>query len=366
MPVATRWPLVGRRDDLDVFSVAMQDPGCQAFCIYGPSGVGKTRLGDECLAVADAAGRRVLRATADQSDSTVPLAAVAHLLPAQAFRDWQEGDDLGSVARARLLDAARRALAPASAESGPPVLLLDDAHRVDRSSLTVVDHLLANGGVFGVATVNSGEPVPETVTQWWRDERAARIDLGELDPVDVDTLLHLALEGPLDGAASAALWRASHGNLLILHELVLGALAAESLVHQDGVWRLDGPLGAPAQVRDLVERRIDGLDPAGRAVLDLLALCQPVALGQLESSFGLDVLEALERDGLIAARTDGRRQSVSLAHPVHGEVLRAKVPTASAQPTRRPDPHRLAETRSDRPGRPRLTPERRRPGPLRP
>ena len=173
--------------------------------------------------------------------------------------------------------------------------------------------------------------MPETVTQWWREERATRIDLAELDPVGVDTLLHVVLEGPLDGAASAELWRASQGNLLVLHELVLGALADESLAYREGVWRLDGPLGAPTRLGDLVERRIDGLAPAGRAVLELLAMCQPVALSQLESSFGLDVLEALERDGLIAARTDGRRQSVSLAHPLHREVLRARVPAARAR-----------------------------------
>ena len=167
MAVATRWPLVGRRDELDLFSVALQDPGCQALCIYGPSGVGKTRLGDECLLVARAAGRRVLRATADRSDRAVALAAVAHLLPAGALTDWQQGDDGGSTSR----EAARRGTegaGTAGGDSGPPVLLLDDANRVDRSSLTVVDHLLANRGVFGVATITSNDPVPETVTQSWR------------------------------------------------------------------------------------------------------------------------------------------------------------------------------------------------------
>jgi hypothetical protein len=59
---------------------SLADPGCEVFCVYGPSGVGKTRLGDECLALAAAAGRRALRATADRSTEAVPLGAVAHLL----------------------------------------------------------------------------------------------------------------------------------------------------------------------------------------------------------------------------------------------------------------------------------------------
>jgi DNA-binding CsgD family transcriptional regulator len=365
MPVATRWPLVGRRDELDLFTLALDDSGCQAVCIYGPSGVGKTRLGEECLAVADAAGRRVLRVTAAPLEGVVvPLAAVAHLLPARALAEWQEGDDAGSIARARMLRSAVETLAPTGAESGPPVLLVDDAHRLDRSSLAVVDHLLAHGAVFGVATVNSGEPVPDAVTQWWREERATRIDLGGLDPVGIDTLLHVALQGALDGSASADLWRASQGNLLVLHELVLGALAEESLVERDGVWYLNGPLHAPARLGDIVERRVGRSAGAGRAVLEILALCQPVSLHQLESSFEFAVLEELERDGLIAVRTDGRRQRVSLAHPLHGEVLRAELSPARTREIllrhaeelerfgarRRDDPVRIATLRLEATG----------------
>src|SRR5262245_999630 len=323
MPVATRWPLVGRRDELDAFGHALDDAHCDAMCIYGPSGVGKTRLADECLRRASDNGRRVFRATADGAESASPLSAVAHLLPADALQDWRAGQEPGSVGRARMLDAVRRMLEPASSEPGRPVLLVDDVHRIDRSSLAVVDHLLTHDAAFVVATVNSDYEVPDTVTQWWGTDRAVRVDLGALDPVGVDTLLHVVLEGPLDARASETLWRTSQGNLLTLHELVLGARTNGSLAERDGVWRLDGPLDAPVRVSDLLARRLAGLTAETRAVLELLALCQPVGLGQLESEFGLDRLEELDRDGLIATRTDGRRQLVSLAHPLHGEVIRA-------------------------------------------
>ncbi len=110
MPVATRWPLVGRRDELDAFTHALDDAHCDAMCIYGPSGVGKTRLGDECLRLATDTGRRVFRATADGADGASPLSAVAHLLPADALQDWRAGHEPGSVGRARMLDAVRRML----------------------------------------------------------------------------------------------------------------------------------------------------------------------------------------------------------------------------------------------------------------
>src|SRR6478735_6251007 len=130
MTVATRWPLVGRRDELDMFRHAYADPGCEGFCIYGPSGVGKSRLGEECLELARVAGRRVLRASGDRAMEGLPFSPVAHLIPARAF-EGMGGDMFDPVIFAKLFDAARSVLTPTSTESGIPVLLLDDAHAVD-------------------------------------------------------------------------------------------------------------------------------------------------------------------------------------------------------------------------------------------
>ena len=365
MTVATRWPMVGRRRELDSFTVALDDAGCQGFCIYGPPGVGKTRLGDECAAVAEAAGRAVHRATGERSTSAIPFAGIAHLLSARALVALGSGERRDSVIRARLLDAARRALQTTSTGGGTPVLLLDDANRMDTASLMLIDDLMASSALFCVATVVTGEPVPETVIRWWREERATRVDLSELDAVAVDTLLHVVLEGPLDEAASTQLWNASRGNMLALRELVLSATSRHQLTSRDGVWQLTGELVPPERLRELVERRFEGLPEPALDVLERLALCQPLALERLAGAAGLVVLEDLERAGLITVHNDGRRESVRLAHPLHGEVLRAGLPRLRTRSIllaeadalvargarRREDPLRIACWRLDATGR---------------
>ncbi|WP_393074539.1 ATP-binding protein [Streptomyces sp. LN704] len=53
-----RWPLVGRGTELDAFAVALANPECRGFVVGGPAGVGKSRLAEECLDRAAAAGFR--------------------------------------------------------------------------------------------------------------------------------------------------------------------------------------------------------------------------------------------------------------------------------------------------------------------
>ena len=53
---------------------------------------------------------------------------------------------------------------------------------------------------------------------------------------------------------------------------------------------------------------------------------EPTGLAILEAAVGRDALEALDRWGLLTVRADGRRQQVSLSHPLYGEILRATMP----------------------------------------
>ncbi|MEO6629532.1 MAG: hypothetical protein ABIP03_13320, partial [Aquihabitans sp.] len=60
-------------------------------------------------------------------------------------------------------------------EDGQLVLMVDDAHLLDNSSATLLSQLLDAEVVFLIATIRDGEPLPDAVASWWRDERAARV-----------------------------------------------------------------------------------------------------------------------------------------------------------------------------------------------
>ena len=111
-----------------------------------------------------------------------------------------------------------------------------------------------------------------------------------------------------------------------MRELVLGAVDSGHLVHQHGVWRLVGPLVTTARLHELVAARLGTLGTSASEALDLLAVWEPEGLSTLEAIVGPGQLEALDRAGLLEVRTDGRRQQVSLAHPLYGEILRARMP----------------------------------------
>jgi len=69
---------------VDGFGDLLDDPECQGLLIHGPSGVGKTRLADECLAVAQSRCFSCGRAAATLTAAAVPLGAIAQLLPPEA------------------------------------------------------------------------------------------------------------------------------------------------------------------------------------------------------------------------------------------------------------------------------------------
>src|SRR6516162_4842401 len=319
-----RWPIVGRQAELAVFEEALASGEDAGLLIHGRVGVGKTRLADECRQLAAAAGHPTERVAGSQTTALVPLGAVAVLLD----------DGLGPPgpgglqATAALFEQSRRALHRRYG-GRRLVIVVDDVPLVDSASLALLGYLAAQGAIFLIATVRTGEPVPDLVTGLWRDGRLERVDLKDLSRADLDMLLPVVLGGSVEAATGRELWQVTGGNPLYVRELVLGCLASGALVERSGVWHLEGPVPSTARLADLVEQRIAGLSAEARSVVELLAVCEPLELGYLEVATPAGVLEALERAGLVTIAT--AEAEVRLAHPLHGTVVRAGMPGSRAR-----------------------------------
>jgi DNA-binding CsgD family transcriptional regulator len=208
-------------------------------------------------------------------------------------------------------------------------MVADDVSLLDAASLALLGYLVGQGRIFLIATVRTGEAVPDLVTGLWRDGRVERVDLEELNRTQVDTLLHLALGGPIEAGSGRELWEASRGNPLYVRELVLGALESQALLERSGVWHLEQKLRSTGRLLDLVQERIEGLTAEARAVVELLALCQPLELAYLDVTAPYGALESLERAGLIEVNLEDG--AVRLAHPLHAEVVRSSMPATRAR-----------------------------------
>jgi DNA-binding CsgD family transcriptional regulator len=314
-----RWPIVGRRSELEMFERAVGSAELAGLVIHGRAGVGKTRLADECREQAAANGHPTERVTGSRTTALLPLGAVAALLPGGLGRPGPDGQ----LPTVTLFEQTREALHERHC-GRRLVTVADDVSLLDDVSLALLGYLAAQKTIFLIATVRTGEPVPDLVTGMWRDGRVERLDLHDLSRDHLDTLLHLALGGPIEAGAGREFWEVTRGNPLYVHELVLGALESGALVERSGVWHLEDRLPATGRLLDLVEQRIGGLAAEARSVVELLAVCQPLELGYLETAAPAGVLESLERAGLVTvAVADGE---VRLAHPLHGKVVRAAMP----------------------------------------
>jgi DNA-binding CsgD family transcriptional regulator len=115
------------------------------------------------------------------------------------------------------------------------------------------------------------------------------------------------------------------GNPLFLRELVTGALETGTLVDEGGIWRLRSGLRPTARLVELVALRLGDLSGPERAVLEFLALGEPLEQAELAQLADPASVDALEHRGLIISRVEGRRVQVWLGHPIYGDVVRVGI-----------------------------------------
>jgi DNA-binding CsgD family transcriptional regulator len=315
------WPLTGRSAQLEELGRHYRDPARAGVILHGEAGVGKTRLAEEALRLAERGGRPVERAVGHPTTREIPLGALAHLLPADLTRALGVGED----ERTALFHAARAELRRLAGEDRL-VLLVDDVDLLDDTSVAVLVPLIMSRTVFLVGTVRTGRSPSARLTGLRRDGHLVRMEIEALGVEELGALLHRALDGPVSDMARTELARLSGGNLQVLTELVRGARERAVLVRTGAGWELVGPLPTTAALDELVAEHLECVEPSARGLLEVLAVCERFGLSDMERVYGATTLESLEAGGLITVVTAGRRSAVRLAHPLYGEVLRAGLP----------------------------------------
>jgi DNA-binding CsgD family transcriptional regulator len=334
VPVVTRWPLVGRGDELaELERLLGPGRGPGGVALFGDAGVGKTRLVAEVVDARRADGMAVEWVRATEAAKDIPLGSFAHLLA--PVEDAHLPDDLLYLALAGLRERSGDASL---------VLAVDDAHLLDESSVALLHLAVTQSNVQVLVSVRTAEPLPPGLVGLWKDELLVRLDVAPLTRDATEQLvlgmvggtLDRGLEQPpendarhRDGSVPASLqdriWRLSRGNPLFVRELVTAAVERRD---GGGSGRILLPAEGPRErLHELVEERLRLLEPPWRQALEMVAVGEQVPLEAVERLADPADLEALEHRGLVEIVSAGQTSTVRVAHPLYGEVLANSLPS---------------------------------------
>jgi DNA-binding CsgD family transcriptional regulator len=304
-------PLVGRRDVLDEFTALLDAAGEGAFrfaALAGEPGAGKTRLLAE---LADGASRRGLltlwgraaefeelpfSAVVDALDDHLETVAAeiagrldpnAARLLATVFPSLPAGDGASAeLGRYGLYRTVRRLL-EVLAEPAGVVLILDDLHWADESTVELLDHLVRHPPRGRVLVVVAYRPAQTSPRLAALTQTATRIPVRSLSRAEVDELL-----GPsVSRARCEALYEASGGNPFYLEAL--------ARMNPADVGAGDAPaeLGElPAAVRAALQVELSGLSPTAL----LVAQAAAVASDDFEPALAAVTAQVPEQEALDA------------------------------------------------------------------
>lgn len=307
-PVA--WPFVGRDELVALLARMYAAPTCRGVVIEGPAGIGKTRLADEFIH--GLGGVTTLRCVGTVAGQTVPYSAIAHLIPGDLSQQGAEDPRL-------VLEAVRNGLT-----GKRTVLMADDVALLDESSLALLMHLLALDQVFLVGTVRSDHTVPPGLDSLIRSFDLPRVGVVALTEREVAAATEAVVGAPVEPTSAARLAQRTGGNPLYLRELLLQTVASDAIeIMPSGEARIDIDVSSVPRLVEMVRARLDAVPDELMPLLHMIAVAEPLLIGDLETAGMLQHATALEQRGWIRADPRGNTVEIRVAHPLHGEVLRS-------------------------------------------
>ena len=313
-------PLVGRVDELGVLTNAIdrcEETGRgSAVVVVGEAGMGKSRLLAAAETHARAAGfawtwtenvsyargepyrfaRLFAQTVADEHgvDSgsltrrllfteDLPLedarrygGAIAAIARDAAFSGWEEEapfmpSDPADVATA-LLEVATRYVDRLLTMAGPRILVIDDLHWLDPSSVTLVELLVE--ATAGRPFIVLAGTRPSGIPAWVDRAGVQRLDLQGLAEPETARLATIIARAAVEAEGVRSIHQRTAGNPLFIGETVRAFLEDGTLEWRDGRVALieSGPPRVPVTLRAVLGARIDALEPAAREALGVASI----------------------------------------------------------------------------------------------
>ncbi|MER5296753.1 AAA family ATPase [Streptomyces pharetrae] len=310
--------------------------GTPALLLRGEAGIGKTALLDWTARQAHGRGFTVLRAVGSEAEADLAFGALHQVLwplmkgsvdlPApqrQALEAALGLDETAAPDGGFLVGAAALTLLAGAMRDRPLLILLDDLHWMDSSSVAVFAFLHRRTAGQPVVIVSAGRPDGTAVDGW----PAHPVEIGTLARADAARLLRGQHPALGDSAAERVL-REAAGNPLALLELPL-QLDPDQV---RGIVPLPERFTLGLRLERLFADRLTSLSAEASRVLLLVALGGGAAawdvakwLSTRDGAHVEDVLQHIEESGLAHLDALGR---LAFRHPL---VRSAVVADASAQ-----------------------------------
>ncbi len=336
--------------------------------IGGEPGVGKTRLAEELLADGRDRGCLVLTGRCYELEGTPPFIPwveivqqsarivpatslrtalgdaapeIAKLVPElrQQFDDIPPPVDLPPEQQRHFLFSNFLGFVERCSRVSPEVLLLDDLHWADESTLLLLQHLAQHVeklpvlivGTYRDVDLDVARPFAEMLETLTRQRLAQRVPLDRLGEDGVGQMLE-ALSGQTPPAAlTSVVFAETEGNPFFTEEVFHHLSEEGRLFDEQGAWRTDlrvDDLAVPEGVRLVIGRRVKRLGDDARRVLTTAAIVGRSfdvglleALGEVEGDALLSALEEAEAAKLIVPRPSRREVRWEFAHGLIRQTL---------------------------------------------
>ena len=370
-------PLVGRAAESRALESALDSAAGgngRTVLLTGEAGVGKTRLLAEIASRARQRGALVLWGTAyadgggptfgpfvealegylatlPQSDRTAIAAqfpVLARLLPSLAPSDTTPPISMEPAIYFGRLFAAFAAVMTEASRRWPLVLIVDDVHSADDTSIRLFQYLarlarnhawLVIGALRSEELALAGCPARVLLHEAGGEQRE-RITVTRLQCSDTQALLCSLLGGPVDGRLVDDVFALARGNPRFTHEVVQMLRDGGRIVWSKGGW-MCLPVEQwepPASIRRFAGEILDRFGPRSRLVLELASLlgtewCPRRLLAVAAVAFPTadqeSILDTLDR-ALAAGLVEDRGDVYTFAQPLVQAAIREVVTTHRA------------------------------------